>query len=139
MIVAIKECFTNLDMNTKTTHTIQDIEALLLEKVILLKTADTKEEKIKLNKQIKRLEKHFNDCNDKHINGKKYPERIKSLFDPTPMTAKAKKELLALIDSVEVDACCSKDMNDFPESERYLSGGSPVPGETRFVYKDKGW
>ena len=83
----------------KTTHTIHDVDALILEKVILLKTAKGDEKK-KLAKEIRRLEKHFNDCNDKHINGKKYPERMKSLYDPTPQTEKQKKELLKLIDSV---------------------------------------
>jgi hypothetical protein len=78
----------------KTTHTLQDVDALLLEKVILLKTAKGKEEKEKLRKQIQKLEKHFNDCNDKQINGKKYPDRSK----PKPTS---KEELFKLIDSVE--------------------------------------
>lgn len=83
----------------KTTHTIHDVDALILEKVILLKTAKGDDKK-KLAKEIRRLEKHFNDCNEKQINGKKYPERMKSLYDPTPQTEKEKKELLKLIDSV---------------------------------------
>ena len=81
----------------KTTHTIQDVEGLILEKVILLKTAETKEERIKIQKQIQKLEKHLNDCNDKHINGKKYPERMKGFPDDKPMN---KTELNKLIDSV---------------------------------------
>jgi hypothetical protein len=84
----------------KTTHTLQDVDALLLEKVILLKTAKGKEEKEKLRKQIQKLEKHFNDCNDKQINGHKYPEKLKSLYDTSPYTEKQKKEALKLIDSV---------------------------------------
>ena len=78
----------------KTTHTIHDVDALILEKVILLKTAKG-EDKKKLAKEIKRLEKHFNECNDKHINGKKYPERLAGLPDDKPMNV---KELNKLID-----------------------------------------
>ena len=114
----------------KSTHTIQDVEALLLEKVILLKTAKTKEERMKINKQIKRLEKHFNDCNDKHINGKKYPVREV----PPKVT---KKELLELIDSVNVNFDREHEENVKMYLDLDLSGVSV--GEDRFTFEEKGW
>ena len=78
----------------KTTHTIQDVEGLILERLEKLRDSKDKKEQRKLRGEILKLEKHFNDCNEKHLNGKKYPVRQK----PIPIS---KKELLALIDSVE--------------------------------------
>ena len=116
-----------VNMTKKTTHTIHDIDALLLEKVILLKTAKTMEERIKLNQQIKRLEKHFNDCNEKHINGLKgYTEEV-----PPKVT---KKELLELIDSVP----SSNDPRDVDTTDyiRDLDLSGVSPGKNRFIYTD---
>ena len=81
-------------MTSKTTHTIKDVEGLILERLEKLRDSKDKTEQKKLKSEILKLEKHFNDCNEKHINGKKYPVRPK----PIPIS---KKELLALIDSVE--------------------------------------
>ena len=78
----------------KTTHTIQDVEGLILERLEKLRDSKDKKEQRKLRGEILKLEKHFNDCNEKHLNGKKYPVRQK----PIPIS---KKDLLALIDSVE--------------------------------------
>lgn len=78
----------------KTTHTIQDIEGLMYEYAEKIKNAETKAEKTALYKRLKSLEKHYNNCNEKNINGKKYPTR------KVPKEI-SKKELLALIDSVE--------------------------------------
>lgn len=78
----------------KTTHTIQDVEGLILERLAKLRDSNDKVEQKKLRSEILKLEKHFNDCNEKNINGKKYPTRQK----PIPIS---KKDLLALIDSVE--------------------------------------
>ena len=76
----------------KTTHTIQDVEGLILERLEKLRDSKDKKEQRKLRSEILKLEKHFNDCNEKHLNGKKYPERQK----PVPIS---KKDLLALIES----------------------------------------
>ena len=78
----------------KTTHTIQDVEGLILERLEKLRDSKDKKEQRKLRGEILKLEKHFNDCNEKHLNGKKYPVRAK----PVPIS---KKELLALIDDIE--------------------------------------
>ena len=77
----------------KTTHTIQDVEGLILQKLAKLRDSKDKAEQRKLRSEILKLEKHFNDCNEKHLNGKKYPIKQK----PIPIS---KKDLLALIDEV---------------------------------------
>ena len=79
----------------KTTHTIQDVEGLILEKLAKLRDSKDKVEQRKLRSEILKLEKHFNDCNEKHLNGKKYPTRQK----PIPIS---KKDLLSLIDEVSI-------------------------------------
>ena len=79
----------------KQTHTIQDIEGLMFEIVIKIRDAETKAEKQALLKRLKNLEQHYNSCNEKHLNGKKYPKKVVPKDIP-------KKELLALIDSVEI-------------------------------------
>ena len=82
----------------KTTHTIQDVEGLILEKLAQLRDSNNKTEQRQLRSQILKLEKHFNDCNEKHLNGKKYPKKVVPKDIP-------KKELLALIDSVSELDC----------------------------------
>ena len=115
---------------TKETHSIHDVDALLLEKVILLKTSKSKDEKVKLAKEIHRLEKHFNEGNEKHINGHKYPERMKGFPDDIPMNV---EEVLKLIDSVEIDYTVPNHYTDIDN----LDGISV--GNNRFEYVDKGW
>jgi len=84
-------------MVKKSTHTIQDVEGLMYEIVEKINNAETKTERHALIKKLKSLEKHYNDCNDKHINGKKYPEKMYH-SDTKPMN---KEEIFKLIDSVE--------------------------------------
>ena len=115
-------------MTKKTTHTIQDVEGLILERLNKLRDSDDKTEQRKLRSEILKLEKHYNDCNGKHINGKKYP--VKEV--PPKVT---KKELLELIDSVDsklVDERCGRGMMD----EIDLSGVSV--GKDRFTFVEKG-
>ena len=78
----------------KNTHTVQDIEKLMFEYVQRIRNAETKTEKKELLKQLKNLERHYNDCNEKNLNGKKYPKK-----QVPPKTTK--EELFKLIDSVE--------------------------------------
>ena len=97
----------------KTTHTIQDVEGLILERLEKLRDSKDKKEQRKLRGEILKLEKHFNDCNEKHLNGKKYPVRQK----PVPIS---KKDLLALIDSVETPKIADWNVDSIPELD--LSG-----------------
>lgn len=80
------------------------------------------------------------DVSNKHINGKKYPERIKGLPDDEPMN---KTELLKLIDSVDVEKNQDQMIvwDNFEGIEYILdvTGGSPIPGEKRFTFVEKGW
>ena len=114
----------------KQTHTIQDVEGLILERLNKLRDSDNKAEQKKLRSEILKLEKHFNDCNGKHINGKKfgYTKEV-----PPKVT---KKELLELIDSVDApfDFVTEEKSKDLMNVYGDLSGVSP--GSNRFVYKD---
>lgn len=96
----------------KSTHTIQDIEGLMYEYAEKIKNARTKQEKQVLYKHLKTLEKHYNNCNEKNINGKKYPEK------KVPKEI-SKKELLALIDSVTPD---NPDMKVPPMYPQHYAG-----------------
>ena len=107
---------------TKQTHTIQDVEGLILERLNKLRDSNDRTEQRKLRSEILKLEKHYNDCNGKHINGKKYPVR-----EVPPKVSK--KELLELIDSVP-----DHEYGRFVDDSLDLSGVSP--GLNRFVYKD---
>ena len=111
-------------MTKKTTHTIQDVEGLILERLNKLRDSNDKTEQRKLRSEILKLEKHYNDCNGKHINGKKYPVR-----EIPPKVSK--KELLDLIDSV----------GDIP-SKKYVNAGLDLsgvsPGSNRFTFKELG-
>jgi len=70
------------------------IEEMMLEYRDKIKTSVTKTEKKEMLKKLKNLEKHWNNINDKHINGKKYPERMYH-SDDNPMD---KKSILKLIE-----------------------------------------
>ena len=83
-------------MTNKTTHTIQDIESLMYEYVNKIQNAETKTEKHALTKKLKSLEAHYNSCQDKNINGKKYPIKKKPVYT-------SKEELYKLIESVAYD------------------------------------
>lgn len=78
----------------KNTHSIIDIEGLINEKLHVMQNGATLAEKKKARTEVIRLEKMLRDIDYKLINGKKYVEKKQP-----PKTTK--KELLALIDSVE--------------------------------------
>ena len=82
-------------MKSKQTHTVQDIENLMFDYTNKIRDAETKTEKQALLKKLKSLEQHYNSCQDKHFNDRKLP--VKKVPKDIP-----KKELLALIDDVEV-------------------------------------
>lgn len=90
-------------MNTKETHSINQVEELMYSLHERLIKAITPEERKAILKQLKPLQRHWNDVNDKHINGKKYPKRMPHLRDNVfGLTEKEKQEVLKLIDSVGV-------------------------------------
>ena len=81
-------------MKSKQTHTVEDLEKLLYEFIEMFKNAHTKEEKKVINTKRKNIERLLDTMREKHTNGKKYPMKKEPKDIP-------KKELLALIDSVE--------------------------------------
>ena len=92
-------CTLYVDM-TKTTHTFEQVEALMYKESDIIKDPNVgPERKKEALTKLKRYEKHFKDCKEKETNGHKYPERMKGFPDDKPMD---KKEVLKLIDSVEV-------------------------------------
>jgi len=78
----------------KDTHSMQDVEGLIIEKLDILKNGETVKDKREARRAIISLEKFYNDIQGKKINGKKYPTR-----EVPPKTTK--EELLKLIDSVD--------------------------------------
>ena len=125
-------------MKQKDTHSIPDIEGLIHEKLHIIQNGATMKEKKKARTEVIRLERMLRDVSNKHINGKKYPERIKGLPDDKPMN---KTELLKLIDSVE-----SKPRCDWPNTEESTFWGNPEldesgvsVGKDRFEFVEKGW
>ena len=124
----------------KDTHTMTQIEELMYEYFNRIQNSETKEEKRALLKKLKPLETHWRDVNSKHINGKKYPERMKGFPDDKPMN---KTEVLKLIDSVEEPevyyiSCSPPDENTI-KLQLDETGGSPILGKKRFEYVDRGW
>jgi hypothetical protein len=119
----------------KNTHTITDIEGLINDKLYIMQNGATMADKKKARTEVIRLSRMLQDISNKEIETKKYPER-----KVPPKTTK--KELLALIDSVTVpemtpvekDICYSQAIQNLD-----LSGGSPIPGENRFRFVEKGW
>jgi len=101
------------------------IEEMMLEYRNKIKTSVTKGEKKEMLKKLKNLEKHWNNINDKHINGKHYPERMYH-SDTKTMD---KKEIFKLIDSVEDDSL-PVEMEMRMDKGIDLSGVSP--GKDRF-------
>ncbi len=84
---------------TTDTNTVIEIETKLMNELSILKDPNVgKERKNKARTAVKRYEKFMNDIDYKHINGHKYPERLKGFPDDVPMN---KEEVLKLIDSVE--------------------------------------
>src|SRR5574341_559146 len=105
-----------------TTHSITQVEELIYELHEKMINAITKIEKQAILKKLKPLEKHWNSIQEKHINGKKYPERLKSLYDPAPQTEKEKQELLKLIDSVETIKLLPEECEGWRDKGVNLSG-----------------
>ena len=121
----------------KDTHTMTQIEELMYEYFNRIQNSETKEEKRALLKKLKPLETHWRDVNSKHINGKKYPERMKGFPDDKPMNV---KEVLKLIDSVEVEPMNGiEEGHIFMNMEKKLDESGVSVGNTRFEYVDKGW
>ena len=125
--------------------TILDIEGLMSELFLKLKDKNLpKKEKTEAVKKLKYLEQHFRNIQDKHINGKKYPERMAAYHSQTSgLNDKQKKELYKLIDSVPDTMGFNQNYpGTIPETEVLrtqldLTGVSV--GQNRFVYSDKGW
>jgi len=88
----------NRSKDLKNTHTIPDIEKLMEEKLGIILNGSTLKDKKEAKKQLKLLERHFNDVSAKNENGHKYPEQRIYHSDDKPMD---KKEIYKLIDSVE--------------------------------------
>ena len=128
----------------KNTHTLQDVEGLMHEYADKITKAETKKEKSELIRKLRALEKHYNDCNGKHINGKKYPERLPSLYHPiSGLSNKEKKEVYRLIDSVPSivdDWFRNKYSGKIDEKEieikKELDTSGVSVGKNRFVYID---
>ena len=118
-------------MTSKNTHTVIQIEELMFEYTDRIKNAKTKGEKTELLKELKRLERHWNDTTDKIINGKKYPVK-KKVIDVS------KKELLALIESGTDWEGRMVTLTDkiALESGEQLDYSGISPGSTRFTYID---
>ena len=118
------------------------IEELMYEYFNRIQNSETKEEKRALLKKLKPLETHWRDINSKHINGKKYPERMKGFPDDKPMNV---KEVLKLIDEVKVveltELGMMKTMGLKTNQDNLdISDVSGVSvGKSRFEYVDKGW
>jgi len=82
------------------TNTVIEIETKLMNELAILKDKNVgKERKKQARTAVRRYEKFMNDIDYKHINGHKYPERMKGFPDDIPMD---KKELEKLIESVLV-------------------------------------
>ena len=118
----------------KTTDTVEHVEGMILERLEILKNGETKEQKRKARSEIIKLEKHLKGVNDKYQNGHKYPERMKGFRDDVPMNV---KEVLKLIDSVEIIQDCQYREPVFNPHDTDLSGVSV--GKNSFEYVDKGW
>ena len=111
-------------MKNKQTHTVQDIENLMFDYTVKIRDAKTKEEKNVLLKELRNLERQFNNINDKNLNGKAYP--VKKQPEDIP-----KKELLALIDSVE-----TPDVGVVGYMDQGLDVSGVSVGSNRFTFKE---
>ena len=87
----------NRSKDLKNTHTIPDIEKLMEEKLGIILNGSTLKDKKEAKRQLRLLERHFNDINSKNENGHKYPEQRMYHSDNKPMN---KEEIFKLIDSV---------------------------------------
>jgi hypothetical protein len=87
----------NRSKNLKNTHTIPDIEKLMEEKLGIILNGSTLKDKKEAKRQLRLLERHFNDINSKNENGHKYPEHRIYHSDNKRMN---KEDIYKLIDSV---------------------------------------
>ena len=113
------------------THSISNINELIETNLDILKNGETKAEKIKARSTIIKLEKLLKDVDYKLQNGKKYPERLYH-SGLKPMN---KKEIYALIDSVEVDP--NEPHFNFADAYKLDLSGVSV-GKNRFIFEEKG-
>ena len=88
-------------MTKKDTHTIPQIEKLILDKLEILKNGETIKEKKQARKELIMLEKLIKDVDYKKFNGRKYPEQLCWHSDRPDLNDKEKKEVYKLIDSVD--------------------------------------
>ena len=119
--------------------TIHDVEGMILERLNILQNGETKEQKKKARSEIIKLERHIRDVQSKYQNGHKYPERMKGFPDDKPMNV---KEVLKLIESgFPEDKWRGRTvtLTDLDYQLFDVTGGSPIPGEQRFKFEDKGW
>jgi hypothetical protein len=124
---------------TTDTNTVIEIETKLMNELSILKDPNVgKERKNKARTAVKRYEKFMNDIDYKHINGHKYPPRLKGFPDDVPMNV---KEVLKLIESgFPEDEWRGRTitLTDEYQFERLDESGVSV-GKDRFEYVDKGW
>ena len=120
---------------TTDTNTVIEIETKLMNELSILKDPNVgKERKNKARTAVKRYEKFMNDIDYKHINGHKYPERMKGFPDDKPMNV---KEVLKLIETVPDEL--SRETIVFPCDCEHLDESGVSVGKKRFEYIDKGW
>jgi hypothetical protein len=113
------------------THTLTQVEELMIDLSNRIKTAETKTEKKELLKKLKNLERHWNDCSEKHSNGKKYPKKV--IPKDTP-----KEELYKLIDSISVYQYDGEDSESNKVDEYGIDISGVSVGENRFKFKELG-
>ena len=116
-------------MTGKTTHTLEDIEERWHKQIAIIKDPDsTVIQKKNALKKAGFYEDFMRTVNYKHINGKTYAVR------KIPKDI-SKKELLALIDSVDISDTHSENiLQTFDKYTLDLSGVSP--GSNRFSYRE---
>jgi len=124
-------------MKGKTTDTIQSIEQKILVEYEILKDPNVgKERKKKATKNLKNYEQHLRNVDDKYLNGKHYPERMKGFPDNEPMD---KKELFKLIDSVPDEQHRNWEGLDTQDYDQEIDLSGVSVGKNIFEYVDKGW
>ena len=119
------------------TNTVIEIETKLMNELAILKDKNVgKERKKQARTAVRRYEKFMNDIDYKHINGHKYPERMKGFPDDKPMD---KKEVLKLIDSVDCDIQYDNYTNNgLYTKEDILKHTRDLQG-LMLTTEDKGW
>ena len=120
-------------MTIRNTHTMNDLNKLIDEKLAILVNGKSIVEKRKARKEIIMLEKLIKDVDYKLVNGKKYPVNYQTRHaDDIPMN---KEELYKLIDSVDP----VENMYEPDELEKQIDLSGVSVGKNRFEYVDAGW